>query len=392
MKHIAFIIIAWLSVTQLKAQDNTIRILQTIEQNNTTLKALRLRAEADKTGNHTGINMANPEVEFGYLWGDKDADGNRHDLSVSQSFDFPTAYRYKRQLAGQLDRQVDLVYEQQKREIMFEARNLLVELAYRQMNKEILNNRVDQARLLFDSYQLLLDKGETDIIEYNKTRLNLVNIEKTFQLNEVEINTLTKELERLNGGDPFNEVKPVYSSYQIPIDFDEWFALAKEVNPSINLAAQQIEASRKQLQLTRSLNLPKFSAGYTNTFEGGSNYNGFTVGVSIPLWESKNTVKAQKARTIALQSEHQDNTLQFYNTLSGQYEKAKKLDAVLNEYKKTLEFSNDYDLLRKAFEKGKMSLITYLQELAIYYDTVDLYMETERDYQLAIAQLERWAN
>lgn len=392
MKYLTLMIMALFSATLLKAQDNVAYYLQSIEQNNTTLEALRFQSQADKTENHTGINMENPEVDFGYLWGDKNADGNRYDFSVKQSFDFPTAYRYKGQLAKQLDKQVDLVYEQQKREILLEARNLLVELTYRQLNKNILNDRVDKARQLFEAYQQRLDKGDVDIIEYNKTRLNWVNIEKVAQLNEVEIGSLIKELERMNGGKPFDEMELSYSAYILPFDFEEWFTNAKGLNPTIELTARQIQTSRKQVQLTRSLNLPKFSAGYTKAYEGGYHFNGFTIGVSVPLWENKNTVKAQKARTVALQSEYQDNTLQFYNTIFAQYDKAKKLQKVLEEYRKILEYSNDYDLLKKAFEKGKMSLIPYLQELTVYYETVDLYMETERDYQLAVTQLIHWSD
>lgn len=390
MKHILLIIIALATLSEAKAQDSFAPVLQSIEQNNTTLKALREQAGASKIENHTGINMANPEVEFGRQWGNRNAESNKYDFSVSQSFDFPTAYRHKKQLANDLDDQVDLAYDQQRRDILLEARNLCVEMAYLKAKNIALTERLDYARELAGAYEQLFENGDIDIIERNKTKLNLLNAEKAAQMNEVEINTLVRELERLNGGMPLSGNMYHYPEFQIPLNFDEWFVKVKENNPSIKLAEQQIETSRKQEQLRRSLNLPKFTAGYVNAYEGGGRFNGFTVGISIPLWEGKNTVKAQKAQTQALQYEYQDSNIQFRNTLYNQYDRAKRLGTLLQEYEDMLDKSNDKELLRKAFDKGQMSLITYLQELSVYYETVDMYMETRRDYQSAIAQLQQW--
>lgn len=85
-------------VSPLAAQDYT-AVLQEIESNSTTLKALREQAEADKLASRTGIYLDNPEVEFNYLWGDPSVMGNRTDVSVKQSFDFPSAYAYKGKIA-----------------------------------------------------------------------------------------------------------------------------------------------------------------------------------------------------------------------------------------------------------------------------------------------------
>lgn len=390
MKRILLIITCLAMLSQAKSQNDFDKALQQIEENNTTLKALREQANAAKIENHTGINMANPEVEFGRQWGNRNAESDKYDFSVSQSFDFPTAYRHKKQLAGQMDKQVDLTYDQQRRDILLQARSLCVEMAYQTERNIALTQRLDYARDLANAYERLFENGDIDIIERNKTRLNLLNMEKALQMNEVEINTLAQELQRLNGGQPITGGVHYYPSYQLPLHFDEWHARVRENNPSIKLAQQQIETSRKQEQLKRSLNLPKFTAGYVNAYEGGGRFNGFTVGVSIPLWEGKNTVKAQKAQTQALQYEYQDNDVQFRNTLYNQYDRAKRLHALLQEYKDILDKTNNRELLQKAFDKGQMSLITFLQELTVYYETMDAYMETRRDYQSALTQLQQW--
>lgn len=393
MKKIILTIIALVVlVFQAGAQDSFQQVLNSIEANNTTLKAFREQANAEKIGNKTGINLANPEVEFGYLWGSPKEVGNKVDLSVTQSFDFPTSYRYRSQLTDGRNVQVDLAYEQQVKDILQEARNFCVELVYQlQLNKE-LTARMDHAKELHEAYKARFDRGDIDIIEYNKTKLSLLAIEKTLQINEVEVNTLKSELQRMNGGEPVTDIID-YSSYSLPLNFDEWFSRVKENNPALKFAEKDVELSRKQEQLTRSLNLPKFTAGYASERVPGANelQQGFTIGVSIPLWEGKNTVKHQKAQTVALQVQQEDFKLQFRNSLWKQYDKAGKLNRLLKEYKDILNtISHDRSLLRKALDQGQLPLINYLQELTVYYETVDQYMETERDFQLAVGELRQW--
>jgi hypothetical protein len=69
-----------------------------------------------------------------------------------------------------------------------------------------------------------------------------------------------------------------------------------------------------------------------------------------------------------------------------------KLSILLGEYKEALEVTNNRELLKKALDKGQLSLINYLLELSVYYETIDKYLETERDYQLAVAELQQWEN
>lgn len=390
MKRILFILIVSLFCLSASAQNTFDNILQSIEINNTTLKAYKEQANADKISNKTGINMANPEVEFAYLWGSPSGEGRRKDLSVTQSFDFPTAYRYKLQLADGKNAQLDLTYEQQRREILQEARIFCVELAYQTKIHQELTERVKAARELSDAYQKRFDQGDIDILERNKTKLDLLNSEKALQVNEVEIATLIAELQRLNGEQPISATSVGYPDFIFPLNFVEWFDKVKDNNPSLRIAEQEISLSRKQEQLTKALNLPKFSAGYTSERVAGVTFQGVSVGVSIPLWEGKNTVKHQKAQTVASQMQYDDTKIQFRNTLKNQYDKASKLSVLLKEYQSVLEVTNNRDLLKKALDKGQLSLINYLLELSVYYETMDKYMETERDYQLSVAELSQW--
>jgi len=391
MKRIVYLFVFSFFMFPSWAQESTEQLLESIRQNNTTLNALREKARAEKIGNKTGINPSNPEVEFGYLWGSPSTEGNRKDLSITQTFDFPLAYRYKTQLSKGQNQQVDLILAAEERDIVQEARLLCTEFIYRKKMDEQLQQRLKHAEELAIGYESLYEKGEINIIDYNKTKLNLLTVRKAFEVNEVEKKVLSDKLSVLNGGIPVNtQLLGVYSDYMLPADFTAWVSAAEELNPNLKATAQNIALSRKQEQLTRALNLPKLSAGYVSERVPGVTQQGISVGVSIPLWEGRNTVKHQKAQTIAMSVQYDDARLQFQNEVKSNYDKAIKLQGVLNDYNQLLKTSNNEELLEKAFEQGQLSLINYLLELSAYYEAVDQYLETEKEYQLAAAELRQW--
>ena len=99
MKRAIIIFLIVILSSRLYSQSTMYNILQDIEINSVTLQALQQQAEAQKLGNRSGIYLENPEVGFGYLWGSPASEGNRKDFSITQSFDFPTAYAHKSNIA-----------------------------------------------------------------------------------------------------------------------------------------------------------------------------------------------------------------------------------------------------------------------------------------------------
>ena len=61
MKKIIFILAAIEATFSLRAQTNIDDVLKAVEQNNTTLQALRQTADAQKLENRTGLTLPDPE-------------------------------------------------------------------------------------------------------------------------------------------------------------------------------------------------------------------------------------------------------------------------------------------------------------------------------------------
>ena len=180
MKAIIITVISMItSCFSLFAQNSIDAVLSEVEKNNTTLSALRMQVDAQKIGNKTGIYLQNPEFEFNYLWGNPDDIGNRTDITVTQSFDFPSAYSYKKHISDARNEQVELEYQKQKKSILLQTRLICMDLIYNNALQEPnLARRVTNAQTIADAYQAKFEKGESNIIENNKAQLNLLNIRK----------------------------------------------------------------------------------------------------------------------------------------------------------------------------------------------------------------------
>jgi len=390
MKKTIYFIVTLLWTTSALAQRSVEFVLKSIEASNTTLVALKQQVEVEKTGSRTGIYLTNPEVEFNYLWGSPGEIGDRKDLNIMQSFDFPTAYHYKRLIADGKAMQAELQYAVQRKSLMQQARKVCIDLVYRNALKSELDRRLQHAQNIARAYKSKYDKGEANILEHNKAQLNMLNAQKVSESNNIEREALLSELTRLNGGKVILLSDTTYDAYLLPTEFEQWYIQAETNNPALQHLSQEIELSRKKVKLSKALSLPKFSAGYRSERVLGTTFQGIGAGISIPLWENKNTVKYAKAQTLALQITEFDAKLQFYNTMKIQFSKVKNLQSMVADYRKVLQSINSSDLLQKALVKGQISLIEYLMELTLYYDAVNRTLESERDMQYAVSELTQW--
>lgn len=387
MKAIIITLMVLFAGITLNAQNNINPVLSQVEENNTTLKALREQAEADKLQNKTGIFLDDPEVGFNYLWGNPSNVGNRTDFSVTQTFDIPTITGMKSRLANGRNNLVEWQYKADRMNILLEAKQYCVELVYYNSLLRELYLRLEHAETIAKGYKDRMDRGDVSILEYNKVNLNLSTIQGEISRMEVERDALLAQLKRLNGGIDvvFNDAD--YGSRELPLNFNEWYVQAEDKNPVLAYVRNEIEVSQKQVSLSKAMNLPKFTAGYMSEKVVGQRYQGVSLGISIPLWSNKNQVKQAKAAVAAAQSREADTKQQFYSQLQIQYSKAMGLKTTADKYRRSLANVNNTILLKKALDAGEISLLDYMVEMGLYYDNVNQTLAAERDYQLAFAEL-----
>jgi outer membrane protein TolC len=371
------------------AQSGYETVLQQIEENNTTLAALRKQTEAQKLSNLTGLLPENPEVAFNHLWGKPSYIGNNMDFAVTQTFDFPAVYRHRSKIARLQNENIDLPYKTQRTETLLSAKQTCIELVYYNILAKEYENWLQNARFIADAYKIKLEKGEINIIEHNKAHLNLTAVQIEIAQIEAERAVLLAQLKRLNGGKEIAFSAESYPAAALPQNFETWYASIESKNPELQYAQKQIDIDMQQIKLTRAEGFPKFWAGYAGEIERDKSSHGVIVGLSIPLWENRNRVSEAKAQVQASEFALKDNKVQFYNKLQSQYLKASALRQNAQKFRQSLNENDNKPLLKKALDAGEISMLDYLSEVEYYYNIMNKVLEAERDFEIAAAQL--WA-
>lgn len=390
MKILLVIAIQFLIFTASIAQNSIAQLLTEVEKNNTGLAALRSQLDARCIAGKTGIYPQNPEFEYAWQKGSPAGIGSKTTISLRQHFDFPTAYLHKIRIANARNDQLILEYENQRYQLLYETRLICLEIIHTNIKAAEYSRRLQNAQRMADAYEIMFDAGETNIVEYNKARLSLLALQKETERNEIQRNALLNKLAGMNGGKHLSLNDTIFDPVAINADFEEWYQLAAEKNPALKWLRQEIEISLNNEKLQRAMNLPGFNAGYVSEMLAIEEFRGFAIGVTIPLWENKNTLKYAKAFTSTMESREQDKKLQYYSEMKTLHNQAISLYSSHQEYNTLLQAFNNSALLVRAWEEGEISLTSYLLELSYYYTSIDKLMEMELELHKTLALLNRY--
>lgn len=364
-------------------------ILNAVDRNSPLLQASRKQMQADMKGNHAGIVPANPEFGFAYSWNNQEAAAPRKiDFEASQSFDFPSVYFHKARMAKRQDSASYYRFVDQRAQILLRTQQICMELIYLNALIQSYEKRFETARKLSVSYREQLEKGQTSILEANKAELNLLDTEKSLTDLKLRKQQLAAELKRFSGGMEIDFIQTHFPDYDLPESFEAWFAKVSETNPLLRQMRNESEAKTEMVRVNVSESLPKFSVGYKgeNVFDEG--FNGFSIGMSIPLWENKNRIKQARLEAEASQSLAIDTEWQLRTRIRNLYEKVEASEHIVSQYRNALSVLDNLPYLDEALESGEFSLMTYLLELQYQFSMIESYLQAERDLALSWSELE----
>ena len=360
------------------SQNSLDHFLTEIESNNYSLKAYLAYANAEKLDNRTGLNPSNPTIEGAYLWGAPETIGNRQDFSVTQEIEFPTVYINQQKLADIRDEQSDSEYRQQRLGILQQAAILWVDMVSLNRKQMEMKNRLSSARKLDLAYNEMLIVGDANLIDRNKAALFLLQYEKELESLAKEKQQVLLQISALNGNLEFNLDETEFLPIQLPENLGLWMEQMAIINPQLQYLNLEQQAGERSVKIAKGKSLPKLNGGYMVENTGGEKFRGVTIGLSVPLWEQRNTIRAKQARNEAVEMQEQAYQLQLKNQLTQIYTQVENSQNLVVSYRDKLKLIQQKELLDEALELGQISLIEYLMELQFNYDAIDLLMEAEQ--------------
>mgnify|MGYP002535461422 FL=1 len=371
-----------------RAQNSIDQVLRNIETNNKSLQANTKMTDAQKLEAQTGKFLANPSVEWEQMWGNRNNPGSEYTLTVKQSLDFPTTYSNKNKLANLKANTIGFQSAAYRQQLLLNAKQTCIEIIYLRKQKSLLDERLANAETMFALYKKRFESGDANQLELNKIQLELLNAQNQSRLNKAALTAAEEQLRNLNGGKPITFDATDYPAGEELINFDQLQAAFMDADPNLKSLTGNQEIANREVKLSRSLTLPKFDVGYKrNAASDHVASNGFMVGVSIPLFENKNTVKKTKAQAEFATASLEDNRLNLKTNLQQLYQQAEALQISRADYAKVLEQQRNIELLNKALNAGQLSVIDYFTELSTIYDSHQSYLDVEKEYHSILAQL-----
>ena len=392
MRH-QIIIIKFLSIvlcTSVNAQSTIENVLVEISKNNKSIQATVQYYQAQNLEFKTGINPSNPTAEYDFLKGSPSNAGNQHDFAITQQFDFPSAYFKRSQLAKTQIAKSEFEIIANRQDILLEAKKVCIALVFHNKLLMQLTQQKQNFEKLLANVQTKLDTGDGNILDVNKAKLQLIQIKKKFQENVSAINELNIKLSELNGGIEILFADTVYFSPPSIPDFAQLEKDYEKEDPLLKILQQQKLITKKQLELRKSLWLPKMELGYHYQGILGQTYSGFHTGISVPLWENKNTVKQKKSQLLYSESQLIAHTNEHYYHIKHIYERYTNLKITLLEYQTIFSTLNNTTLLNKALALGEITTMQYLVEMNFYTEAQTDFIQTEKEYHDTIAELYKY--
>jgi outer membrane protein TolC len=171
-----------------------------------------------------------------------------------------------------------------------------------------------------------------------------------------------------------------------PIVVDSLLA-AYESGPEAMLAAQERLESQHHIGLARSQHLPKISGGYFSEAIPSEAFRGFTVGISLPLWENARKLKSAQSAYLQSQAREEAFLIKQDRLLRQKLEERSMLNTRMKRLQGALGEVSGQDQLASALEAGEISLTEYFYSSDFYFRNRMQLLDYKRDLLVLEADL-----
>lgn len=380
-----------------KAQQNPISAEQTVKmalENNKGLQASSERINQSEQLVGSTFNLDKTQVYYGYDQNNIAENGLPLKVfGVSQSFQFPTIYGAQRKVEKQ---KVALTTQQYK----LNERVLTKEVYLAYYNVVYNTNLVKQYMYLDSLYgqfsraaKKRYDTGETNLLE-----------KLTAETKQKEISIALAQAKE--------DVSKAYTMLNQWVQSDSSITVKEDVLPRLVLEEFTITnhpgmlyynatetLAKSSLSLERQKLLPdlQFSVFQgTNNGTNSKNYNGFQVGVAIPIWfgANKSKINAAKTETIIVANEFENYKTHLQSKYDGLFSDLKKYQETVDYYETTgKNLSKELTVTAsKAFQSGEIDFLQYVQLLESSKNIEISYLQNLSKYNNTVLELNYLTN
>lgn len=361
-----------------------------IMTNNLTGRIEAARAQAGVESILGENTLEAPEAEFSHVWGKAE---NKWSFSISQSFDWPGVYAARREAARTARTASQYLMESTLLDLRQEVRTALIDIIHNARLIDMQRGLTERLDKMEAYYKKAAEAGSETRLDYNKSVIERIAAHRELHTLEAQREGLIASLRALNGGkDVDGLVSRLGDSYPIMPSPETLVSLEviKERDPQYAAALASAEAARSMVKVERRSRIPGFSIGYEHENEGGESFNGFSFGITLPVWGRGHQVKAATLEADAAVMDAEMALARRVAEMNGDLKQLRSLRTTIDEYEPVINNKTNFQLLQKALDAGQINLLTYLQESSYFIAANRDYIDTVYEYNLTLIRLSRY--
>lgn len=361
--------------------------IKDITDNNKSIKAYSEYLNGLYIDSKVNTFLPNPKAEYSYMSGSNSGIGSKKEFSISQSFEFPSVYFLKSGLSDIQNKINQNLQNAFKREVILNSCHVLIDYIYQSKLVDELTKRVAYADTIYKAVEKKYNLGEAGILELNKSKSALNLVKSKLNIAKIEIIYLKSSLENLNGGNKLNLTGIDYWLPGFITNFDSLFAILKEADYSLKSLQEEKQLSSQKLSIAKCGWIPGFDIGYIQEDdENNFNFKGARIGLSIPLFENSNKVLKAESEVNLNDLKVQSYITEFHIRKKNLFDKSLQLNSILVEQMSLIDFGQ-FELNKKSFELGHISLTQYYMDNSIFFDIIDSMLDIEKEYYKTTIEL-----
>jgi heavy metal efflux system protein len=399
------LLIALSSCIGVSAQQSGITLEQAIQHartNNKSIQASALDIEYQKQIRKTSTDIGKTNVL--YMQGQYNSYAkNDNNVTITQSIPFPTVFSAQNSLGKSLVKGSELKKEVTENELVYEVKQVYYHLIYLASLEALLVRQDSILQDIVRAADARYRTGETNLLE--KTTVTTQRNEALNLLSQTQsdIRIYQQSLGTLMG---YNQAVAIAAAtfeerkLESPLD-----SSSINQNPELLFQRQQIQIASSERRLASAHLMPEINVGYFNQTlinspinasgelaTSSNRFQGFQVGLSIPVWIGPHTAKIKAAR---IREERTETSAAYQKAqLAGQWEQAVQ-NYLKNknsyEYYTTSALQNA-DLILKhselAFQNGEIDYIGYLLSVRNAIQIRERYLQSLDNLNQSIITLE----
>lgn len=387
-KAIIFAVAAFAAATAGARTLSQAEAIDTIISNNSRLKALRANAEADYQSDlYEAKRLNDPEVEFEHLWGPDD--NKKWNIGVSQSFDWPGAYGKRIRTAESRRQAWTYRYAAEELSLRTSAKEAFAMGVYARRRLDLLQRVYENMDSLRNYITTGYRDGQLTILDVKKIQLELYGLRARIADVSQESMQAGAELAALNDGNALDADFGAYPAEPM-YDLSRYLEYASSANPNVTAAEATAKSARLEADAVAASRMPGFTVGYRHAFEEEQHFNGFAIGVSLPVYSRSRAVKAAKLRATASGFDAAEASASARSAVTAAYSVADKRRNALSELNDVTLDESYPRLLLMAYKGGQINVITYIQELNYYLSAREARLDAEYQLRLALITLNKY--